>query len=107
MNLQPPPWLDPLNMSLSIFLFLLGISCMLTQRNVIKQVVGLKITLQGVTLSLIHAGLQCEDVPFAETMVVSALIVEAVVITIALALIVNVFRHYPSGDIDRLDRLRG
>jgi len=29
------------------------------------------------------------------------------VIAIALALIVNIFRHYPSGDIDHLDRLRG
>jgi NADH:ubiquinone oxidoreductase subunit K len=40
-------------------------------------------------------------------MVVSALVVEAVVIAVALALIVNVFRHYPSGDIDQLDKLRG
>jgi NADH:ubiquinone oxidoreductase subunit K len=40
-------------------------------------------------------------------MVISALVVEAVVIAIALALIVNVFRHYPSGDVDDLSRLRG
>jgi len=42
-----------------------------------------------------------------ETMVISALVVETIVIAIALALIVNVFRHYPSGDVDHLDRLRG
>jgi NADH:ubiquinone oxidoreductase subunit K len=30
-----------------------------------------------------------------------------VIIAVALALIVNVFRHYPSGDIDDLSRLRG
>jgi NADH:ubiquinone oxidoreductase subunit K len=46
-------------------------------------------------------------VRFAETMVVSALIVETVVIAIAIALIVNVFRSYPTGDVDRLTRLRG
>jgi hypothetical protein len=40
-------------------------------------------------------------------MVVSALIVETVVIAIAVALIVNVFRGDPSGDVDRLDRLKG
>jgi NADH:ubiquinone oxidoreductase subunit K len=58
-------------------------------------------------LSLIHAGHQNGDVRLAETMVISALVVETIVIAIALALIVNVFRRYPSGDIDKLDRLKG
>ena len=107
MSLATIPWLDPLNTSLSILLFLIGLFCLLTRRNVIKQVIGLKIMLQGVTLSLIHAGQVCDDAHLAQTMVISALIVEAVVIAIALALIVNVFRYYPSGDVDHLNRLRG
>ena len=101
------PWLDPLNTSLSVVLFLVGLFCLLTRRNVIKQVIGIKIMLQGVTLSLVQAGKVCGDVRLAQAMVVSALIVETVIIAIALALIVNVFRHYPSGDVDHLDRLRG
>jgi NADH:ubiquinone oxidoreductase subunit K len=40
-------------------------------------------------------------------MMISALIAESVVIGTALALIVNVYRHYPSGDVDDLNRLRG
>jgi NADH-quinone oxidoreductase subunit K len=101
------PWLDALTTSVAILLFLIGLLCLLTQRNVIKQVIGLKIMLQGATLGLIHAGHVTGDVRFAETMVISALVVETVVIAIALALIVNIFRRYPSGDVDRLDRLRG
>ncbi len=107
MNVETMPWLDTLNISLTALLFLIGLFCLLTRRNVIKQVFGLKIMLQGVTLSLVHAGHMRGDVRFAETMVISALVVETIVIAIALALIVNIFRHYPSGDIDRLDRLRG
>jgi len=107
MNVETVPWLDLFNTSLSVLLSLIGLFCLLTQRNVIKQVFGLKIMLQGVTLSLIHAGHLRGDVRFAETMVISALVVETIVIAIALALIVNIFRHYPSGDIDLLDRLRG
>ena len=107
MNVETMPWLDTLNISLTALLFLIGLFCLLTRRNVIKQVFGLKIMLQGVTLSLLHAGHVCGDVRLAETMVISALVVETIVIAIALALIVNVFRHYPSGDIDLLDRLRG
>lgn len=101
------PWLDPINLSVTGLLFLIGLLCLLTQRSVIKQVIGLKIMLQGVTLSLIHAGHQSGDVRLAETMVISALVVETIVIAIALALIVNIFRRYPSGDIDQLDRLKG
>ena len=101
------PWLDTVNTSLTVLLFLIGLLCLLTQRNVIKQVIGLKIMLQGVALGLIHAGHLQGNVRLAETMVVSALVVETVVIAIALALIVNIFRQYLSGDIDRLDRLRG
>jgi NADH-quinone oxidoreductase subunit K len=101
------PWLDPVNLSLAGLLFFIGLLCLLTRRSVIKQVIGIKIMLQGVTLSLIHAGHQSGDVRFAETMVISALVVETIVIAIALALIVNIFRRDPTGDIDRLDRLKG
>ena len=100
-------WMDQILTALIMLLFLIGLFCLLTQRDVIKQVIGLKIMLQGVTLSLILAGRLRGDVAFAETMVISALIVETVVIAIALALIVNIFRHYPSGDIGHLDRLQG
>ena len=106
-TLDGAPWLDPLNTALSILLFVIGLFCLLTRRSVIKQVIGFKIMLQGVSMSLIHAAHLWDDTPTGEAMVVSALVVEAVVIAVALALIVNVFRHYPSGDIDDLTRLRG
>jgi NADH:ubiquinone oxidoreductase subunit K len=101
------PWIDTINTLTSVLLFLIGLGGLLLQRNAIKQVVGLKIMLQGVTLALIQAGRMHQDLQFAQSMVISALIVEAVVIAVALALIVNVYRHYPSGDVDDLNRLRG
>ncbi len=102
-----PLWLDPLNTATSLLLFLLGLFCLLTRRNVIKQVIGLKIMLQGIMLSLIHAARLHGNTLLGETMVISALVIETIVIAVALALIVNVFRHYPTGNIDDLDRLRG
>jgi len=101
------PWLDVLNPLLVAMLFLIGLFCLVTQRNVIKQVIGLKIMLQGVTLSLLHAGHVLGDLRAAQSMVISALVVETIIIGLALALIINIYRHYPSGDIDRLKQLRG
>jgi NADH-quinone oxidoreductase subunit K len=102
--LQPS---DPLAAVASIVLLLIGLFCLLTRRNPIKQVIGLKIMLQGVTLSLIDAARLHGNTDLGESMVVSALVVEAVTIAVALALIVNVYRHYPSGDIDDMSKLRG
>ncbi len=99
--------LNVINTTLSLLLFVIGLLGLLTQRQLIKQIIGLKIMLQGVTLGLIHAGRLSGDLDFAQSMVISALIVESVVIAVALALLVNIYRHYPSGDVDDLNRLRG
>ena len=107
MPLELTSWKDSINTILSGLLFIIGLVSLLRQRNLVKRVIGLKIMLQGVTLGLIQAGRMAGDMRVAQSMVMSALIVETVVIAVALALIVNVFQHYPSDDIDTLNRLRG
>ena len=107
MHVVITPRLGALLTGAGLVLFALGLLGLLLRRNVIRQVIGFKIMLQGVSLLLIMAGHAHDDMAFAESMVVSALIVEAVVIAVALALIVNVFRHYPSGNVDDLRRLWG
>jgi len=91
----------------SALLFLLGLACLVTQRQAIKQVIGLKIMLQGVTLAFIYQGHVSSDLHTVQSIVMSALVVETIVIAVALALIINVYEHVPSGDIDELDTLRG
>ena len=88
-------------------LFILGWVCLFSQRNAFKQVIGLKIMLQGVTLALVLAGKLQDNMNLAQTMVISALIVETIVIALALAMIVSIFRNIPDGDIDLLRKLRG
>ncbi len=102
-----PAWIDLVNTLLGILLFALGLLGLLTRRNVIKQIICLKIMLQGIALELLHAGLLNNSVHLAQAMVISALIVESVVMVAALAIIVNLYQHYPSGDVDDLNRLSG
>ena len=99
--------LDGLLSVVSIFMVAIGFTGMLTQRAIIKQVIGMKIMLQGVSLALIQAGRVNQNMRLAQSMTISAVIVETVIIAIALALIVNVYLHYPTGDIDQMDRLKG
>ncbi|MFO7743632.1 MAG: NADH-quinone oxidoreductase subunit K [Anaerolineae bacterium] len=107
MNWGPVQLQDVLFLSVSAVLFLLGLGCLLTQREAIKQVIGLKIMLQGVTLGLVYQGHVSGDLHTVQSIVISALVVETILIAVALALIINVYEYYPSGDIDELDRLRG
>jgi NADH:ubiquinone oxidoreductase subunit K len=92
---------------ISVILFLLGWVCLLSQRNALKQVIGIKILLQGVTLLIVWIGSQVEKMYLAQVMVISALVVEAMVISLALSMIVSVFRNVHDGDIDLLRELRG
>ena len=88
-------------------LFILGWICLISQRNAFKQVIGLKIMLQGVTLALVMAGKLQENINLAQTMVISARSVETLIIALALAMIISIFRNIPDGDIDLLRKLRG
>ena len=105
-----PPWdaaVALLNPLLSTGLLALGLHCMLTQKRVIKQVIGLNIMLQGALQAVMEAGRANGQLAGAQTLVVSALVVEAIIIAITLALIVNIYRHHPAGRVDDLNELKG
>ena len=102
-----PPVVDGLLTAVSILLIITGFGGLLTQKAVFKQVISLKIMLQGVALTLIHAGQIHGDPHLAQAMTISAVIVETVIIAIALALIVNVYLHYPDGNTDKMNELKG
>jgi NADH-quinone oxidoreductase subunit K len=99
--------LETILIILSAGLFLLGWACLLTQRVVLKQIVGLKILLQSVTLILVLAGLRHDNLHLAQLLVISALVVEAVIVSLALAMVIGVIKRIPTGDVDQLRSLRG
>lgn len=100
-------WLDLVNPILSLILLSIGLICLLTRKRIIKQVIGLSIMLQGALLTIVEAGRVNGDLQVAQSMVVSALVVETIILAIVLVLIVNVFRYHPRGRVDDLDTLRG
>jgi len=101
------PITELLPLGLALVLLALGLFCLLTRRRLIKQVIGLSVMLQGALLILVDAGQATDQMPLAQGMVVSALLVETVGLAIVLALVVNVYRYHPEGLIDDLDLLKG
>ena len=101
------PSSDLLYPFLSIALLCIGFICLLTPRRVVKQVVGLSIMLQGALVSIVGAGQVNGKMQETQSMVISALVAEAIVLAISLAVTVNVFRFHPEGRVDDLDTLKG
>ena len=98
-----PNWvLSFLHVSI-VVVFIIGLLCFFLRKRYIRQLVGLKLMLQSVSLGLILTGWQRQDIYSAQSMVISALVIEAVVIGLALTMIIQLTKH---GAIKRIEKAR-
>lgn len=85
------------------FVFLaLGLYCVLSKKNLIKIIIGLEIMAKGSTLAFIGLGGAA-----VQGYVVIAISIEAIVAAVALAIIVNVWKHSKTLDSSKMRVLRG
>jgi len=98
---------DAINPWLALALIVLGLIALITQRRALKQVLGLSILLQGALLILVDAGRVHGQIEAMQPLVITALVVEAIVMAIALVLIINALRYHPEGLVDDLTELKG
>ena len=69
--------------------FGIGLLCFFIRPSAFRQIAGLKLMLQSVSLGLILSGWQRQDLDLVQSMIISALVVEAVVIGLALTMIIR------------------
>ncbi len=77
----------------AIFVFAIGLMCFFVHRDYVRQIIGFKLMLQGICLGLIASGWEQGRMDLSQSMVISALIVEAVVIGLALTMIIHITHH--------------
>ncbi len=88
-----PAWtLTVIHISI-VLVFVLGLMCFFLRKRYIRQLVGLKLMLQSVSLGLVFTGWQRKDTYAAQSMVISALVIEAVVIGLALTMIIQLTKQ--------------
>ena len=92
-DLTLPTWLVAFSHICVLVVFTLGLLCFFLRKRYIRQLVGLKLMLQSISLGLILTGWQQSDTRLAQSMVISALVIEAVVIGLALTMIIHIARH--------------
>ena len=94
----------------SIFVVLLlitGIYCMLVSFNLIRVIIGFEILVKAATLLIILAGYICGRTALAQSIVITLIVVEIVVMVVAGGVALWAFRHNKSIDPRGLGNLKG
>lgn len=84
-----------------------GVYCMLVTRNMIKVLIGLEILNKGVTLLFVVIGHITKQEPLVQAFVITMIVIEVVLIVVAGGVILSVYRHDESLDVDNLRNLKG
>jgi len=93
-----------------IFLVLLiatGIYSILVTRNLIRVLIGLEIMSKAVTLAVIVGGYATKNMAFAQSLAITFIIIEVVVIAVAAGLVVSIYRQHNSLDTATVKLMKG
>jgi NADH:ubiquinone oxidoreductase subunit K len=90
-----------------IILFVIGIYCVLMTYNLIRALIGLEILIKAVTLLLVVAGYVSRHEAWAQSMVITLIVIEAVVITASVGIVVGIRRYNDSLDSRKIRNLKG
>jgi multicomponent Na+:H+ antiporter subunit C len=112
--------------ALCFALFVIGLYCALTKKNIVKIVIGLTIMEYAVNLFLVLLGYRKDGVapivdsttkpleflarsvdPLPQALVVTSIVIGLGVTTLAIALCVRLYEKYGTFDISEIRRLRG
>lgn len=90
-----------------IMLFIIGIYSILVTNNLLRVLIGLEVLIKGVTLLLVVAGYISGHTALAQAMVITLIVIEAVIVTVAMGVVLGIFRHNNSLDVRNIRRLKG
>jgi multisubunit Na+/H+ antiporter MnhC subunit len=88
-------------------LFFIGLYCLLSNRNMIKLLIGLEIMAKSAVLAFITAGYVRGETFFTQSLVITFIVVEVSIVAVAMALVINAYKNTGSLDIRSLTKLKG
>lgn len=88
-------------------LLAIGIYCVLLTLNLLRALIGLEILIKGVTLLIIAAGYLTNHEALAQSMVITLIVIEAVMITVAIGVVLGIHTFNKSLDVRKIRNLKG
>ena len=90
-----------------IILFIAGLYCILVTRNLMRVLIGLELLTKAVTLLLIVAGYVTGRLALAQSVVITLIVIEVVVMAVMAGVILSIYRHTGSLDASNIKTLKG
>jgi len=90
-----------------ILLFGIAAYCVLVSRNLIRILIGLELFTKAVTLLLIVAGVAAGKIALGQSLVITLIVIEVVVIAVAAGVVIGSYQHTHALDARGLRRLQG
>lgn len=84
----------------------LGLYCLLVSRNLLRLLIGIEILSKACILALISCGGAIGKMNTAQSLAITMIVVEVVVVAVALGLIMRAYGATGSIDIWKLDKLK-
>jgi multisubunit Na+/H+ antiporter MnhC subunit len=99
-----PIWLFGLAIAI---LGVIGIYCCLVTYNLIRALIGLEILIKAVTLLIIVVGYITQHEALAQSLVITLIVIEVVVITVSVGIVLGIQRFNDSLDTRKIRNLKG
>ena len=85
----------------------IGIYCMLATYNLIRALIGVELLLKAVTLLIITVGYITKHNALTQAMVITFIVIEVVVMTVAIGVVLGIRSHTNSLDARDIRNLKG
>lgn len=85
-----------------VLIVITGFYCLMITRNLIRILIGLEILIKGVTLLLIAVGHISGKLAYTESFVITLIVIEVVIMTVAAGIIIGIFRRNESLNVNNL-----
>jgi NADH:ubiquinone oxidoreductase subunit K len=89
-------------------LVVIGLTCLVLKRDLVRLLIGIEILFNAANLLLIAFSIQTSGLidPYPHSIVMMALVLDGTVIAVGLAIVLNVYKHYGTLNVDKLRRLK-
>ncbi len=91
----------------SAMLILMGLYCIAVTRNLVRVLIGMELMTKGVTLILTASGYLSGNTGFSQALIITLIVVEVVVISVAAGVVIGHYRKTGSLDTQTMNSLRG
>ena len=90
-----------------IVLFVIGFYCILATLNIVRALIGIEILMKAVTLFIIIAGYASGRTSLSQSLVITLIVIETVLIAVAMGIVLSIYKHTKSLDTKNLTNLKG